>query len=223
MAVINVVTTRQSVERAASSIDSAFRDTEDHAADVMPYVLARDSMKSITIDSMKLITIPAGKLKVGDQIIIEVVTSPWLKPKEWYLFHPAEDAVRDVLVGKRQADERRSAEESSPKPVETEGDRLARFFATSAHEGHEQVRAEPERDELGAMFDAAPPAAALHLAHDGELVMREERDGNPRAGAVLDDWYKTCLAVDMRRQDERRLAASLAAIPDDFDLLPDAE
>jgi len=96
--------------------------------------------------------------------------------------------------------------------TETEGDRLARFFATSAHEGHEQVRAEPERDEVWPMIDCEPVKAAR-----GEIA------GDPRASAAFMDWGDTCIAVEVRRQDERRLAAALARIPDDFDLLPDAE
>jgi len=159
-------------------------------------------------------TIPAGTLKAGDQINFEVVTTPWLKPDEWYLFHPAdlEDVVRDALAEQCRQRIGAGAEKPSTKPVETEGDRLARFFATSAHEGHEQVRAEPERDELGAMIDSGPVAAAR-----GEIA------GDPRASAVFHDWGETCLAVEMRRQASRDLAASLARIPDDFDLLPDAE
>lgn len=131
--------------------------------------------------------------------------------------YTAEDAARDAraMHGPSYSVKVRigaGAEKPNPKPVETEGDRLARFFATSAHEGHEQVRAEPERDELGAMIDSGPRAA-----------VRGDRAGDQRASAVFHDWGETCLAVEMRRQDERRLAAALARIPNDFDLLPDAE
>ena len=149
---------------------------------------------------------------------------------ERWLLHSAggEDALRDALVGKRQADERRSRSEGetyafgrqwrigvdwgtpSAAPVDTEGDLLARFFATSAHEGHEQVRAEPERDEVSAMNEAPPPAVTE--GHD-----------DPRSWAVFFDWVSTCVTVKARLQADRDLAAALARIPDDFDLLPDAD
>lgn len=110
----------------------------------------------------------------------------------------------------------------------SEGDRLARFFATPERDRMAEVDKQI-RDEAGLDKNGWPKAAKPES--DREIVDRAtttivnvvRADDSQTAAAMEADVNATIAAIHAREREAEAWATALASIRDDFDNLPDAD